>query len=94
MIRTGLFAALIALGGAGVAQAADVRVEGDHESRHLVYEATRPAVVGGAVARITGDAGSRNVVADRVVRQQAPGPVGWMVGGGSETQVVYGSPQG
>ncbi len=93
MIRHTVFASLIALAAAGVAQAQDngprlVGGGGDGGPR-VEYAVPSQNVVGGGYARITGDASNRSLAySGPTTTQGATGYVGQLVGGGREQALV------
>jgi hypothetical protein len=63
MTRMTVFAALIAFGAAGAAQAQDAgpRLIGGGDGPQVIYDAPSQNVVGGGYARLTGEGNSRSI---------------------------------
>lgn len=97
MFRKIAFASLIAMGAAaGAAQAADgePRLVNRNGSQEVVYEQGRGNIVGGAYATITGGGDNTAYRAAPGARTETAAPVGRLIGGGDDAQVVYTAPAG
>jgi hypothetical protein len=92
MIRNAAFAALIAFGAAGAAQAQDhgPHLIGGGENAQVVYREQSNNVVGGGVASIDGGANNLRITYGPGVVSEAPnGTVARLTGGGDNEQVVH-----
>lgn len=94
MTRMTVFAALIAFGAAGAAQAQAYdngpRIIGGGGGPEVIYETPSQNVVGGGYARLTGDANSRSIAYSGPTKAQPDsGLVASLVGGGREQALVY-----
>lgn len=92
MTRMTVFAALIAFGAAGAAQAQDTgpRLVGGGDGPQVIYDAPSQNVVGGGYARLTGEGNSRSIAYSGPTKAQPDsGLVASLVGGGREQAVVY-----
>ncbi|GGC28934.1 hypothetical protein GCM10011504_03880 [Siccirubricoccus deserti] len=92
MFRNALFASLIALGAAGVAQAQDAgpRLIGGGDNTQLVYGRTSSNLVGGGGASIIGGGDDLRITYGRdATTEVASGLAAELVGGGENAQLVY-----
>jgi hypothetical protein len=92
MTRMTVFAALIAFGAAGAAQAQDAgpRLIGGGDGPQVIYDAPSQNVVGGGYARLTGEGNSRSIAYSGPTKAQPDsGLVASLVGGGREQALVY-----
>lgn len=92
MLRKALFASLIALGTAGIAQAQDAgpRLIGGGENAQVVYAVPSNNVVGGAVASINGGGENTQIAYGQLPALHAQNNMtAVLVGGGDNAQVVY-----
>jgi hypothetical protein len=94
MFRNALIASVLALGTAGAAQAQDSgpRLIGGGADGGPRVEYAEPSqnVVGGGLARLTGEGGSRSLAYAGSTMAQAPsGLIGQLNGGGNEQALVY-----
>jgi hypothetical protein len=92
MIRNALFASMIALAGAGVAQAQDrgPHLVGGGENAQVTYGAPSGNIVGGGFASLSGGANNLRITyGPDVAAEAANGTVARLVGGGDNEQVIY-----
>jgi hypothetical protein len=92
MLHNALFASVIALGAAGMAQAQDLgpRLVGGGEDAQVVYAEPSRNVAGGGVASISGGGNNMQIAyGPRVTTQAGIGLFAELTGGGDNAEVVY-----
>ena len=92
MTRMTVFAALIAFGAAGAAQAQGTgpRLVGGGDGPQVIYDTPSQNIVGGGYARLTGEGNSRSIAYSGPTKAQPEsGLVASLVGGGREQALVY-----
>jgi hypothetical protein len=92
MLRKALFASLIALGTAGIAQAQDAGpwLIGGGENAQVVYAVPGNNVVGGAAASISGGGENTQIAYGQLpAAHRQSSMTAELVGGGKNAQVVY-----
>jgi hypothetical protein len=93
MVRNAAFAALIALGATGVAQAQDLgpRLNGGGENAEVVYGGQSNNVVGGGAASISGGGDNTQIAyGPRVTPEATTGLVARLENINGDLRVVYG----